>query len=147
MIVGDSNVASIPSPERSKLKILLKLFITSQSKFAVHQAIEYFLSKFNITTIESVTLGFSNPNVVHSLEIWNELSKYKQKGIILNFGIADIELDDLKKFLPQLENPPVYFQARIGDCCAFSEDLHRFLESSKIELYTNDDPECKLYLN
>lgn len=137
--------------ERDDLKITLKLFIEKFEFQFIKNAVEAVLKQLQTDSIEQLILSFPEQPVEENdsneewftevLKIWKESeTTLVSKGKVLNMGVADFQLPELKRLFEAVTVKPRVVHVFIEGCCMVPPELQSFAQENSIQLLTHNDP-------
>lgn len=77
-------------------------------------------------------------------ELWNQLRKAREDGLISQLGISDMDLDTIKDIFSDENYDFSTLQININTCCIVPPELTAFCKEKSIQLLTHSDPQCVL---
>jgi len=91
-----------------------KFWITSKVSFRVMPKGESEIRKSIDKTLSDLQTHYIDLMIIHSPErndimTWNILCDYKEKGLIRNIGLSNYNLEKLKTFIKQIDNPEAIY--------------------------------------
>jgi diketogulonate reductase-like aldo/keto reductase len=91
-----------------------KFWITSKVSFRVMPKGESEIRKSIDKTLSDLQTHYIDLMIIHSPErndimTWNILCEYKEKGLIRNIGLSNYNLEKLKTFIKQIDNPEAIY--------------------------------------
>jgi diketogulonate reductase-like aldo/keto reductase len=91
-----------------------KFWITSKVSFRVMPKGESEIRKSIDKTLSDLQTHYIDLMILHSPErndimTWNILCEYKEKGLIRNIGLSNYNLEKLKTFIKQIDNPEAIY--------------------------------------
>ena len=119
-ITPTSSLPNIPSELETTVKITDdfknylnkrdKFWITSKVSFRIMPKGESEIRKSIDKTLIDLQTHYIDLMIIHSPErndimTWNILCEYKEKGLIRNIGLSNYNLEKLKTFIKQIDNP------------------------------------------
>lgn len=91
-----------------------KFWITSKVSFRIMPKGESEIRKSIDKTLSDLQTHYIDLMILHSPErndimTWNILCEYKEKGLIRNIGLSNYNLEKLKTFIKQIDNPEAIY--------------------------------------
>jgi diketogulonate reductase-like aldo/keto reductase len=91
-----------------------KFWITSKVSFRIMPKGESEIRKSIDKTLSDLQTHYIDLMIIHSPErndimTWNILCEYKEKGLIRNIGLSNYNLEKLKTFIKQIDNPEAIY--------------------------------------
>lgn len=127
------------------LKIGLKIFLNSDNKSLLNEAVDNAFRTLNIESINDVIIAYKHNNdeskyLNEIIDIWKNLEQYNKDGKIKQLGIADIEENQFRSLYDSTEIKPSIIQINLATCCVVPPTLQAFCKEKEVKLLTHSDP-------
>uniref|UniRef100_A0A0K0E497 GCS light chain n=1 Tax=Strongyloides stercoralis TaxID=6248 RepID=A0A0K0E497_STRER len=140
--------------ERDDLKITLKVFLNDFDFSQIEKAIDGTLKELKTDNIEQLIVSFPpfvcEDDVSEEEEdrmflkkvmiIWRDLENFVSTSKVTNLGVADFNVNQLKKLFDEANIKPCVNHFNIDSCCVVPPELHKFAGDNDIQLLTHNDP-------
>ncbi|XP_022907351.1 glutamate--cysteine ligase regulatory subunit [Onthophagus taurus] len=137
----DDLTAKISDNEISELKIGLKVFLTSDDKQYVVDALDKALSVLQVNSVQNVIMSYNQVDDINKIQnVWKVLEEYTENKKISQIGIADVEESTFRSLHEWALIKPSIIQINLATCCVVPPTLQAFCKDHEVQLLTHSDP-------
>ncbi|XP_044263178.1 glutamate--cysteine ligase regulatory subunit [Tribolium madens] len=143
---SDDLKAKLNEQSLSDLKIGFKIFINSDSKALIQEAIEEGLSTLKVPCVQNVVLQYKKDKFIeagddiNSLKnIWSILEEYVKNEKINQIGLSDVEETTFRNVFEWATIKPSIIQINLATCCVVPPTLQQFCKDNDVQLLTHSD--------
>lgn len=144
--LSDDVRVKIQEQALSDLKIGLKIFLNSDSKTLVKEAIEEGFRTLKVSCVHNVVVAYNKKITEYAEDmesfknIWAVLEEYVKNEKILEIGLADVEESTFRNIFEWANVKPTIIQINLNTCCVVPPTLQLFCKDNDVQLLTHSDP-------
>ncbi|XP_046682533.1 glutamate--cysteine ligase regulatory subunit isoform X2 [Homalodisca vitripennis] len=143
---SNDETIKVSGVERSELRTSAKVFITSDKKEALQEAIDKLFASLEADNIDSVVMAYTgtsheaNNRLSEIQHLWEVLEANVQSGKLSRIGISDVDTDLFITLYNSAKTKPSIVQINLASCCVVPPALQEFCKQNDIQLLTHNDP-------
>lgn len=131
--------------DRNGLLTSVKIFMNSDSKTFLKEAIDKSLSYLEIPRLSNLVLAYhpeEQTSPLNSLKnLWDVLQEAVDEGLVEMIGLSDVDADVFFKLYEWARVKPSIIQISLAGCCIVPPPLQEFTKAHDIQLLTHSDPQ------
>ncbi|RWS29287.1 Glutamate--cysteine ligase regulatory subunit-like protein [Leptotrombidium deliense] len=138
-------ISKVDAAQRLNCKIVVKIFLYSETRSVLNDIIDFIMKQLNITQIDSLILSLPPSGMKITLEemkpIWQCVEQIVADAKVLDVGVTDLDTNQLKDlyFWAQKVKPSTN-QINLEACCVIPPEMTAFANENNVKLLTHNDP-------